>query len=227
MVVVKDMLAEISMYDWPEVWGENDAFWTSVRDGLRHEGIEAPDKLDRSVAYKESWDRSDLVLGQACGLPFIQDLIGKVSYIGALDLRLEGCPAGYYRSMIVVRASCALGLDDLEGRSYAFNSHCSQSGFASMSKMGLTKGRGVETGGHRASVEAVAQGRADFAAIDAYSWSLAQAHVSEAQDLKVIGSTPPTPAPVYIASLGADVEAYRRVLPDVVPLDPRLYESLL
>ena len=221
------MLAEISMYDWPEVWGEHDDFWRSVRDGLRNEGIAAPDRLDRSVAYKESWDRADLVLGQACGLPFIRDLIGKVSYIGALDLGLEGCPLGYYRSQIVVRASSTLNLDDLDGRSYAFNSHCSQSGFGSLVRMGLTSGPGVETGGHRSSVETVADGEADFAAIDAFSWKLAQAHLPKARELKVIGATPPTPAPVYIAALGADVEAYRRVLPNVVPLDPSLYESML
>jgi ABC-type phosphate/phosphonate transport system substrate-binding protein len=65
---------------------------------------------------------------------------------------------------------------------------------------------GVETGAHRASFRAVAEGRAALAAIDALTWAL----ISEYEDtsaVKVIGATDPTPALPYITALGRDAEA--------------------
>ncbi len=54
--------------------------------------------------------------------------------------------------------------------------------------LALFSGR-VETGGHRASVVAVAQGRADVAAIDCRSWALAQRFEPAARALAVVGWT--------------------------------------
>ena len=47
----------------------------------------------------------------------------------------------------------------------------------------------VETGGHRASIETVATGRADIAAIDCKSWELAQRYDEAASALIVVGWT--------------------------------------
>ncbi len=47
----------------------------------------------------------------------------------------------------------------------------------------------IETGGHRASIVAVAEGRADICAIDCRSWQLAQQHEPRAADLQVVGWT--------------------------------------
>jgi ABC-type phosphate/phosphonate transport system substrate-binding protein len=54
----------------------------------------------------------------------------------------------------------------------------------------------VETGGHRQSVQAVADGRADVAAIDAVCWALAGRHEDAAvEKLRVINRTPAEAGP--------------------------------
>jgi ABC-type phosphate/phosphonate transport system substrate-binding protein len=54
---------------------------------------------------------------------------------------------------------------------------------------GVLAGAVIETGGHRASIRAVAEGRADLTAIDCRSWALALRHEPCAQDLVVVGWT--------------------------------------
>ena len=221
------MLATLPMYDWPEVWAENDALWVRMRDALREEGLKAPDELDRSVGYKDSWTRPDLVLGQACGLPYIEALSDKVVAIGAVDLGLPECGPGQYYSHIIVPNGSNLSLDDLKTRPFAYNTPCSQSGLAALQKMGLAKGRGIATGGHRASIQMIAEGQADYAAIDAASWELAVRHEPAQKGVSILAQTKPTPAPVYIAALGADLPAYRRALPELIPVRPDDYLRLL
>jgi len=166
------------------------------------------------------------VLGQACGLPYIQHLSDKVSLIGAIDLGLSGCAPGQYNSHIIVRATSGLALDDLAQMRYAYNTPCSQSGLGSLQKMGLARGRGFQTGSHRASIQLVAEGGAEYAAIDAQSWKLALKYEPAHAALRILISSVPTPAPAFIARLGADIEAYRRAL-DVMPMTPADYASLL
>lgn len=220
------MLATMPMYDWPEVWAENDNQWAKMRDALRAEGLDAPEKLNREIGYTDSWTRPDLVLGQACGLPFVKELLGKVSLIGAVKMDLEGCAPGQYNSHIIVHQNSDLTMDDLAGRKYAYNTACSQSGLACLVKMGLTGGDALESGGHRASIKMIAEGHADFAAIDAQSWKLARDFEPSAGGVRIIGQTKPTPAPVWIAAKGADVETYRSAL-DVVKVSDDEYLSLL
>lgn len=219
-------VAVLPMYDWPEVQSENDALWIKMRDRLRAEGIDAPDGLDRTAGYRESWLRGDLVLSQACGLPFVSELVGQVELIGALDFGLDGCGKGEYRSHIVVRKDSNLELSDLAGLKFAFNTKCSQSGFACLRDAGLVVGEAVETGGHRESIKAVALGAAAFAAIDANTWRMAEKFEPAIDGLRILTSTPPKPAPVLIAAKGADVSAYRRAL-DVVVVNPSKYGELI
>ena len=58
----------------------------------------------------------------------------------------------------------------------------------------------VETGSHRASVKAVAQGKIDFAAIDAQSWRLIKKYDSFVSNVKVLGHTNPSPGLPFITS---------------------------
>ena len=47
----------------------------------------------------------------------------------------------------------------------------------------------IETGGHRASIRAVAEGRADVAAVDCKTWALARRLEPVARKLAVVGWT--------------------------------------
>ena len=67
-------------------------------------------------------------------------------------------------------------------------------------------GRELYTGSHLASMEAVANGRADVAAIDCVTWSLSKASRPDlVGQLRVIGMAPTVvPALPYVVSVSAD-----------------------
>jgi ABC-type phosphate/phosphonate transport system substrate-binding protein len=68
----------------------------------------------------------------------------------------------------------------------------------------------IPTGGHRASIRAVAAGRADVCAIDCRSWALAQLHEPAAANLVPVGWTTPRKGLPYITS--------RRTPPETVAM---------
>ena len=208
------MYAALPMYDIAPLSAVTDLLWAGIRDRLRASGIDAPPALTRDGECANGWLRPDLLLSQACGLPYVRHLQGKVRLVGAVDHGLAGIAPGHYCSRIVVRRSdLAAGLRqiaDYRGRRCAYNSADSQSGAGAMRHLVLPllrQGRffatGLQTGSHVASISAVADGRADIAAIDALSWRLAERHLSEAAALAVIASTEPTPGlPLITASDG-------------------------
>jgi ABC-type phosphate/phosphonate transport system substrate-binding protein len=199
------------MYDWPQVRAETDALWSALRERFRAAGIPAPDVLDRDLGEFEAWLHPGLVLGQTCGLPFVQHLRGRVTMLGAPDYGVAGCPPGWYRSVIVVRADDPRGrLADFADARFALNGRRSQSGYGAMAHevAKVAQGRffatGLATGSHAASACAVAEGRADIAALDAVSWRLIRAHVPAAAELRVLAESDPTPGLPWIA--GGDVD---------------------
>lgn len=197
------MYAALPMYDLAAVRDVTDALWHGIRDRLRDAGIAAPDGLTRDLPLDQGWIRPDLLLSQTCGLPFVRTLRGRVRLVAAVDHRLPGVAPGDYCSRIVVRRSDpdlgAVTLADYAGRCCAYNSPDSQSGAGAMRhlvlpmlRQGRFFGRTLRTGGHFASVRAVAEGRADIAAIDAATWRLAERHLPEAAALQVLTSSDPT-----------------------------------
>lgn len=197
-------VAALPMYDWPEVRPATDAFWACLRAALLARGIAAPARLTRGAA---PWRDPGLVLGQTCGLPYRQGLHAHVTLIGAPDYGLDGCPSGHYRSALVVRADDPRERPrDFARARYACNATASQSGHAALAEaLGpLAPDRGLLTGAHRASVIAVADGRAEIAAIDAVSWRLARAWEPAAARLRVLGWTRPGPGLPMITAHGRD-----------------------
>jgi ABC-type phosphate/phosphonate transport system substrate-binding protein len=171
------------------------------------------------------WTHPRLVLGQACGLPLVGALAGRVAVIGAADRALPGCPPGWYRSAVVVRADDPRAeLADFRGARLAVNGFDSQSGWgailhhaAPLARGGRFFGRVRVTGAHARSVERVAAADADLAAIDLVTWGHCLRHRPAAGRLRVLMLTEPTPALPYIAAPGADVPALRAALADVSP----------
>ncbi|WGV17782.1 phosphate/phosphite/phosphonate ABC transporter substrate-binding protein [Fuscovulum ytuae] len=201
------MIASLPMYDRPELRAETDRYWALIREELSARGIAAPEALRRGDAMlMPHWESADLILSQTCGFPYRARLHGRVDLVGTPDFGNEGCAPGYYRSILIARADDPRGdFAAFDGARIAFNDGLSQSGWAApinhaaMHDIRLLPG--VETGSHRASFLAVAEGRADLAAIDALTWSL----ISEFEDVsgvKVIGATDPTPALPYITAKG-------------------------
>lgn len=222
------MIAALGMYDRAEVQGANDRLWALVRDGLRARGIAAPEALTRGeMAYMPGWLRPDLVLAQTCGFPYRARLHGKVTLIGTPDYGVESCPPGHYRSVFVARANDPRDLVAFDGTPIAYNDALSQSGWAApqnhAAKLGLRFPAGLCTGGHIVSARAVAEGRADLAALDAVTWAMIGDHdPALAKALRVVAATDPTPGLPYIAALGADADATFDALSEAIAaLDPQ------
>ncbi|MES2817061.1 MAG: PhnD/SsuA/transferrin family substrate-binding protein [Pseudomonadota bacterium] len=203
------MIASLGMYDFGPAEGANDRLWALIRTGLRGRGLEAPEALTRGEhAYWDAWQSPDLILSQTCGYPFRARLHGQVTYVGTPDYGVEGCAPGYYRSVFVARADDRRKtLADFDGARFAFNEPLSQSGWAApqthAARMGVRLPPAVQTGGHRLSAKAVAEGRADIAALDAVTHALMQASEPEST-LKVIALTDPTPGLPFITAAGRD-----------------------
>jgi len=229
------------MYDWPEIRASTDALWAALRRGLRARGIDAPAALDRTDPPEKQWRNKGLLLSQTCGYPYATELRGTVRLVATPIYVADGCAGPTYTSAIVVRAEDSVsGLLDLWGRSAAFNAVNSQSGYSAFraAVARLAEGKSffskvVETGGHLASMQAVAEGRADCAAIDCVCWALAEHYRGDlAARLKVIGWTDPAPALPFVTNAArsdAEVETLRSCLADVLsdPATASIRRSLL
>lgn len=206
------MIASLGMYDFGPLQGANDRLWQLVRDALRDQGIPAPETLTRGEeAYWPTWQSPDLILSQTCGYPFRARLHDKVTYVGTPDYGVEGCPAGHYCSVFVARADDPRRtLADFDGARFAFNEPLSQSGWAApqthAAKLGIRLPPTLQTGGHLLSARAVAEGRADLAALDAVTHALMQSSDPVSDRLRVIAVTDPTPGLPYISGPGRDPE---------------------
>lgn len=212
------MIASLPMYDWPEVQADQDQYWQAIRDALET----GPANLTRGFAdYHAHWLRPDLLLSQTCGMPYRTRLHGHVTLVGTPDYGLPDSEAGSYHSVLVVNAQDGRAtLAEFVGDVFAYNEGGSQSGWAApvihAAAHGLTLVRGLQTGGHRASICAVADGRAALAAIDAVTWELALRFEPAARRLRVLDRTAPTPGLPYIAGLGQDPAALRRAISQAI-----------
>lgn len=202
------MTASLPMYDVASTRAANDRLWT----GIRTRCGAGPLTLDRTTDPHETWDDPDLVVSQTCGLPYRSELHGRVQLVGTPDYGLRGCPPGYYKSVIVVRKEDpGRTLAAFEGARLARNDVRSQSGWAAieghLSENGFGfsfAGNTLDTGGHALSAEAVADGRADLAALDAVTWILIKRETSLGARLRVLLSTRPTPGLPLITARGRD-----------------------
>ncbi len=222
------MIASLAMYDFGPTEAANDRFWALIREGLRVRGMMAPERLTRGeAAFWEAWTSPDLILSQTCGYPFRARLQGRVTYFGTPDYGVEGAPPGFYRSVFVARADdTRQTLSAFDGAGFAYNEALSQSGWAApqvhAAGAGLRLPPVVQTGGHRLSARAVAEGRADIAALDAVTHALMQGVDPVVPRLRVVEMTAPTPGLPLITAHGRDpepifaavAEAIAALLPD-------------
>jgi ABC-type phosphate/phosphonate transport system substrate-binding protein len=206
------MIASLMMYARPELEEANARFWTLIRAELHAQGIDSPEHLSNDANAFDVWENPDLIVSQTCGMPYRIWLKDKVQLVGTPDYGMQDCPAGYYRSPLVVRTDDpCVDLADLKGARLAYNARHSQSGFASVHAHAAASGfwfeNQLETGSHNRSAAAVADSRADIAALDGVTWGLIQRFESFANKLRVLEWTAPTPALPLITSLDQDPDA--------------------
>lgn len=203
------MIASLAMYDRREIASATDAFWALIRNACRLRGIEAPEHLERENPFWQVWESDDMLLSQTCGRPYRKRLHGKVQLVGTPDYGQRDCPAGYYRSAFVVRARDHRGfLSDYAQSTFAYNEILSQSGWAAPQTHAEAQGfrfeKLLETGGHVLSAQAVAEGRADIAALDSLTWDMIKRYEPFSLDLRVQEWTEPSPGLPFITAKSQD-----------------------
>lgn len=233
--MMSDFIAALPMYDWLECRAETDAQWRRLRDTLRENGVPAPEALTRGDDLQALWRDPRLLLAQTCWGPMEAGLQEHARLVGQPDYSAyEGGEGAFYSSVILMRAgagdavpapldgAASIPLERLRNKSLAYNEPVSMSGILALTRhlkamgsdLSLFSER-VQTGGHRASIIAVAERKADVCAIDCRSWSLAQRFEPAAGEVQSVGWTGQRLGLPYITSRATDarlVETLRRVL---------------
>ena len=203
------MIASLMMYQRPQLVEAHARYWALIRKHLADAGMDSPETLSQDAEEFFVWKHSDLVLSQTCGMPYRTWLHDKVQLVGTPDYGLAGCPAGYYRSAIVVRADdTRTDVSAFKDAVFAYNQTFSQSGYAApfwhLLPGGFWFENRLHTEQHLESARAVAAGRADIASLDAVTWRNIEAFEPFARDLRVLTWTEPTPGLPLITALGND-----------------------
>lgn len=222
-------VASLGMYDHPAVRPANDRLWSEIAQTLRDLGVgDVPVLLERTRPLAEIWQDPGLLLAQCCGYPLLRTHADHLRIVGVPIYLLDGHPSADHFSLIVVRHSDDVpSLAALEGRRAALNDRFSNSGMnlfrAAVAEHACGPrffGAVLETGGHRESALAVAEDRADVAAIDAISFAhLERAEPGITARLRVLQRTASSPNLPFVTSRHTPLEtvgALRLALADVV-----------
>lgn len=229
-------LASLAMYLSPlPVEQATARFWEALGKRLRAYGLDAPAALDGDIRYDEAWLRPDLIFGQTCGYPYVQHLRGKVQLVASPVYGLPGCNGPLNCSFIIVNAaSPAASVEELRGSRAAINEPGSNSGYnlfrhfiAPHAIEGRFFSSVIETRGHRASIDAVAGGEADVAAIDCITFgNMLRFDPGRVDGVRVFAETAKGPGLPFITSAktsAKDLVLLRRALDETIS-DPDLAE---
>ncbi|MBN9552304.1 MAG: PhnD/SsuA/transferrin family substrate-binding protein [Alphaproteobacteria bacterium] len=164
-----------------------------------------PDEFD----FHQLWLSPALLFGQTCWGPMELGLARHVQVIAQPNYdAFEGGQGELYSSALVMPANggppvasprdgkALIPIDLLRGKRFIFNNPDSMSGLIGLTRDLEAMGESLdifasrsESGGHRSSIIAIAEGRADIAAIDCESWALAQRFEPAAKGVRVVGWT--------------------------------------
>lgn len=235
--------ASLPWYDLPEVHAANDLLWKLVRQRLASQmsASSLPSMLDREVSARSQWATGHVLLSQACGYDIIMQERERLQVVATPRYRAPGCEGPNYRSAIIVRRDSGwTKIEDLRGSRCVFNERWSHSGLNSLRSMiaaihvdGRFFGSVEETGSHESSLIAVQARSADVAAIDCVTLALLRRHrPSATEGLRIVGWTPPAPAPPFVTDASMDeasVEAIRLAIRDTLeaPSSASLRHALL
>jgi ABC-type phosphate/phosphonate transport system substrate-binding protein len=224
-------LASLPMYDLPELAEATRDLWRGLAAHFRAAGIDdVPDHLLASPSLPAHWVSSDLLFSQTCGYPLRNTIRGRVRLLATPCYEAPGCEGSEYCSFVMVRADRNFRtLADLRGTRVAVNDRDSQSGHnalrfhvAPLARGGRFFAEAVITGSHAASLEAVAAGAADVAAVDCVSFALlARYRTTAVRELRELCRTRSAPCLPFITAgrceldrLGRLRESLRKAMAD-------------
>ncbi len=227
--------------DPPEIAAATRALWAALGDRLRDAGlVEAPARLDETIAHDAAWLDPRLLLAQTCGYPFVTRLRGRVRLVATPVYAHAGCDGVLVGSFVVVHErSSARGIVDLRGATVAVNDPHSNSGMNLLRRLvaphavaGRFFGRVIASGSHVASLALVAGGQAATAAIDCVTYgNLARFAPEQLAGIRILATTAKTPGLPLITRAAAgerEVTMLRDGLTDMLadPSTARLRDTL-
>ncbi len=213
-------VAELPMYDLPELRSATDSWWAGIAHALRREGVkDVPDRLNREQSTETPW-QPDLFLSQVCGSCIVGARRECLAYIATPCYTAPGCNGHLYRSVLVVPATCsAQTIEDLRGLRCAINGYASHSGcnvlratLAPLARSGRFFCSVAVSGGHAASLALIAGGQADVAAIDCITHALLSRYRPHLlQGIRIIAQTVAAPVGPYVTGIGASADFIARM----------------
>lgn len=203
---------------WRAFWAQVQAF--AAQNGLNLPDLTPPEEVPQP--WTDHWLREDLALSMTCGLPFRTALKGRVTYVGTFGFGLKA-PIGHYYSRILCSVAHYENRRRFSGNApdciLAYNGPDSQSGWAVTQHatpfVAALRFTGfLRTGSHAASFEAVVEGRADVAYVDAVTLRILKRCGYEMSAVRLLGRSVTSPGLPLICALGLDPEPLRRALRD-------------
>ncbi|WGS52822.1 PhnD/SsuA/transferrin family substrate-binding protein [Paraburkholderia sp. D15] len=160
-------------------------------------------------ALHDFWRRPDLLISQTCGYPLMHGLREHVQLIATPHFDAPGCEGADYSSVLITRAGAPFDtLAACRGARAAYNQDDSNSGMnvlrhavAPLARDGRFFSEVLRTGSHLGSLRAVAEDRADIAAIDCVTFAFVCDEMPElARQVRPIGTTAASPGLPIVAS---------------------------
>ncbi|MGH6932614.1 MAG: phosphate/phosphite/phosphonate ABC transporter substrate-binding protein, partial [Dongiaceae bacterium] len=214
-------VASLPMYDLPELRDATDRWWAGLARAFGDAGIpDVPTALDRSADYTGVWRRPDLLFSQTCGYPLMYGLRGQVALVATPCYSAPRCAGADYLSVVVVQSgNRASEIRQLRGARCAINGRESHSGYSALRALVAPHAEGgrffgdvVASGGHGKSIELVASGQADVAAVDCVTFALLSRHRPAAvANVRVLCQTPSAPNLPFITRRSADDDLPKRL----------------
>jgi ABC-type phosphate/phosphonate transport system substrate-binding protein len=207
-----ERIAALPMYDFLPVRDAHDAFWTALADRLRAMGLrDVPGELTRDLGHFDVWRHPGLLFAQGCEYPLAKSFADRVRLVATPRYSAPGCEGGNYRSAIVVRREEAGSLAEFRGRRCAVNEMDSNSGMNLLRAAVAPLAGGARyfssvtvSGSHSHSVQMVASGEADVAAVDCVSLAhFRRLHPGVVAKLRVLSWTAASPSLPFITARSA------------------------
>jgi len=205
--------ASLPMYALPEMAAANARLWATIREKLAAAGLaELPALLSPPPTALPEAIAPETLFSQMCGYPLRRLYDGQYQLLGTPLYDLPGC--GWFapgvpshRSFVVVAlGSRAETVSALRGSRFAVNGFDSNSGMnlprrllAPLADGGSFFASVVVSGSHVRSMEMVAAGEADAAAIDCVTFGFCALYrPALVAGLRVVAETPASPAIPFI-----------------------------